>query len=439
MEFHPDLPAYLTDAMAALRDHGYQCFLVGGAVRDLLLGETPKDYDLATNASVFQIEAVFQSDKKINGNGRKHGTVTVRIAKNNIEISTFRHEGEEPSTIESDLNHRDLTVNAIAYDGERLVDPLGGLVDLQQGVLRMALDADSTIKEDPLRILRALRFHAKYGFAIEANTSVAMKKLYPLLENVANERIATELRTILLAPDIKDVLLEYQDIFAFLFPPLKPTIGFDQHNHWHAHELYVHIAHVVGGTKPEFLTRLAALLHDNGKVDTVSIENRDGEIIYHFPYHPIVSEQLAEPWLREYRFTNIEVPIVLFLIKFHDSKIATTTKSVRRFLAHCSSVQGIEPIKLLEMLLDIQQSDHADHTKLVPIPSDEILSIARNIIEGKEAFSIKDLAINGNDVMALGFTGKGIGVALRYALEQVLSENVPNEKDALLALLKKTF
>ena len=439
MDIHFDLPPFLWELIDEIREHGYECFLVGGAVRDMLLGKEPKDYDLATNATVPQIEFIFDGIQKINNNGRKHGTVTVRTHKHNVEISSYRYDEGRRPTIEEDLSHRDLTINAMAYDGEKIVDPYGGQSDINAHLLKTPVDPEKTFREDPLRMLRVLRFHAKYGYGIDPSISKQIERLAPLIVNVAKERILIELREALLAQDISDVLLRYEALFASLFPDLRETIGFDQHNHWHAHELYVHIAHVVGKTKPDFITRLAALLHDNGKVHTVSVEKRDEETIYHFPAHPFVSAQLAEPILRLYRLPNAEVAQILFLIQFHDSKIEPTRKSVRRFLAHCSDVPGIDPLTLLSKLLDLQSADHADHTILVPIPEEEILSIARDILENKEAFSLKELAINGDDLMKIGLQGKAIGVALHYALEEVMNERVPNEKEALLQRVKAAF
>ena len=439
MDIHFDLPSFLWELIDQIRKHGYECFLVGGAVRDMLLGKEPKDYDLATNATVPQIEFVFDGVQKINSNGRKHGTVTVRTHKHNVEISTYRFEEGRRPTIEEDLAHRDLTINAMAYDGEKLLDPYGGQADINAHRLKTPMDPEKIFREDPLRMLRILRFHAKYGYDIDPSISEQIRHLASLIMDVAKERVLTELREVLLAQDITDVLLRYDVLFASLFPDLRDTIGFDQHNHWHAHELYDHIAHVVGKTKPDFITRLAALLHDNGKVHTVSIEKKDAEIIYHFPAHPFVSAQLAEPILKQYRLPSVEVAQILFLIRFHDSKIVATRQSVRRFLAHCSDISGIDPLTLLSKLLDLQQADHADHTILIPIPVEEILSIAKDILENKEAFSLKDLAIDGNDLMKMGLQGKAIGVALHYALEEVMSERAPNEKDALLQRIRAAF
>ena len=429
------LPSYVQEVLNRLRQNGYQAYVVGGAVRDFLLGEETHDFDICTSAREDVVDQIFSDKKKINPNGIKHGTITIRIEHQNVEITSFRHNpGEEPS-LETDLWHRDLTINSIAYDGQ-FIDPYGGLNDLRNRLLRM-VDPDAVIKEDPLRILRVLRFQAKLGFAIDDTTKTAMIRHSNLLREVATERILVELRTILLHPKINEVLQEYQSVFTVLFPDLKPTVGFDQHTRWHAHTLYVHISHVVANVPPDFTLRLAALLHDNGKVKTITKEDLpDGSYCYHFYGHPAISATMAEEEFIRYHLPLLEASQTLFLIRYHDIHIGTSKHSVRKMLQRCLEADGIAPLEILRKLLYLQAADHADHTKLVPIEEDCIMAIAEEIIHNQEAFSLKDLKVNGHDIRRLGLRGPDVGKALNQLLELVMSDQLPNDHDTLMDFLR---
>ncbi|MBO5529347.1 MAG: CCA tRNA nucleotidyltransferase [Bacilli bacterium] len=432
------LPSYVEEVLSRLRQNGYQAYVVGGAVRDFLLGEETHDFDICTSARENVVDQLFSDKKKINPNGVKHGTITIRIAHQNVEITSFRHNpGEEPS-LETDLRHRDLTINSIAYDGE-FIDPYGGINNLQNRILRM-VDPEAVIKEDPLRILRALRFQTKLGFQIDDATKEAMIRHASLLREVATERILAELRIILLHPKIDVVLQEYQDIFTVLFPDLKPTVGFDQHTRWHAHTLYVHISHVVANVPPDFTLRLAALLHDNGKIKTVTREDLpDGGYCYHFYGHPAVSAAMAETEFIRHHLPLLETSQTLFLIRYHDIHIGTSKHSVRKMLQHCLEADGIAPLEILRKLLYLQAADHADHTKFVPIEEDHIMAIAEEIVRNQEAFSLKDLKVNGHDMRRLGLRGPDIGSALNQLLELVMADQLPNDHDILMDYVRQQY
>ena len=341
-----------SSVMQVLRDHGYEAYIVGGAVRDYLLGKSPHDYDVSTSASVAQIRACFPHEHIIENNGEKHGTVTVRIEGENIEITEFRHAPHETPSIKVDLRHRDLTINAIAYDGTSIIDPCGGLDALGRRILTMGPNPESVIAEDPLRILRVLRFQAVLGFDVDKPTAAAIKRNATMLRGVAKERILAELRHILIDSNIGTRMEEYPEIFTTLFPDLLPTVGFDQHTPWHAHTLYVHIAHVTQNTVADFISRFAALLHDNGKVDTCMREDKpDGTYVCHFYGHPLVSAYMAKPVLSEYRVPQKEAAQILFLIEQHDRTISPNRKSVRKALARIVAVEPAEPLELLKKLL----------------------------------------------------------------------------------------
>ncbi|MCR5348956.1 MAG: HD domain-containing protein [Bacilli bacterium] len=239
---------------------------------------------------------------------------------------------------------------------------------------------DDVLTNDGLFSLRALRLHL-HGEPILEQEAKKINDAAPLLKEADPSQAMLLLRDILLTDQIGCWMLSFIPVFTTLFPGLAPTVGFDQHTRWHAHTLYVHITHVVAGVQPDFITRLAAVLHDNGKVRTVSVENKeDGSFVYHFPGHPAVSEDMARPILKKYGLPEEEAKEILFLIGRHDNTIAPTPKSVRKILSRILNLGLGHPLLTLKRLLDIQKSDHADHTMLVPIPSEEILHIADKIL-----------------------------------------------------------
>ena len=427
-----NIPFPIKIALDLLEARHYEAYLVGGAIRDFLLGEEPHDFDIATNAKPSEICEVFQNYRQINNNGEKHGTITVRIDETNIEITSYRG-----NSIQEDLYHRDLTINAIALSKDgTLIDPRGGQKDLANRLLTMGEDPISIIEEDPLRILRILRFHSSLRFDIDEKTKKAALEKAPLLSGVAKERILTELRQIMIAEDIDDILFDYREIFGILFPDLVPCFDHDQHNPWHANDLYTHIVHVVNGVPPQFILRTAALFHDIGKVPTESIEDKgNGQYVKHFYGHPLVSKKMTEPILAEYHFPIKEQKEILFLVAHHDNEIALTERSVKKALAKINEFDE-NPLPILEMLLDLQISDHNDHTTITPIHKAETLQIAAKILDSKSAFRIKDLDVDGYDLQKLGYQGQDIGKILNLVLDKVIANELPNQKEAILHFLQ---
>ena len=421
------LPKLVNEIMARFKTCGYEIYVVGGVIRDFYLGKQPDDYDLVSNASISTILSLFPEYHNINENGQRHGTITFHTEIGNIEISSFHG-----NTLAEDLQYRDLNVNAIAFDGTDFIDPRNGIQDIENHKLSMGEDPNKIIEDDPLRILRVLRFHAETSFEIAPKTKSAICLNAQKLGRISKERITSELRKILLAPDIGLLLDKYRVIFGTLFPDLAATFDFDQHNPWHAHDLYTHTFYVVQGTPARFRIRIAALFHDLGKVPCRSIEWKSKtEYAYHFYGHPASSASIAEPILSEYRFGNQEIAEILFLITNHDNEIPLTPKAVKKVLAKIDTLHA-DPIPLLEDLLDLQISDHLDHTTVTPIHKAETLALAKEILAQKEAFTIRQLAINGDDLLNLGFHGKEIGDVLKNVLNLVIEEKLQNKREVLL-------
>ena len=434
------IPEYARFCLNRLEEAGFAAYLVGGCVRDAVLGIQPSDYDMCTAALPEQTEAVF-SDCQLVLAGKKHGTVGVVVAGHVVEITTFRTEGgyadnRHPEwvkfvpTIEEDLARRDYTVNAMAWSPLRgFADPFGGREDLKNKLLRAVGDPVKRFEEDSLRILRGLRFSVRYGLTPEANTLAAMAGQRQLMENLARERVFEELCKLLPLVTADD-LLRFAPIVAAVIPELEPMIGFDQRSPHHAYDLYRHTACVTGAVPPDLTLRWAALLHDTGKLDTFSI-GPDGR--GHFYGHAKISAQIANRVLLRLKAPTRLREDVTELIGLHMTKIEPEKKVVRRWLSRLGSAT-------MDNLLTLQRADMGSKGTGKDRDMDQFPRLQRLIDEiraDQGCLNLKGLAVNGHDLIALGFRGRAIGSCLNALLEQVLDEKLPNEAAALLAAAKE--
>ena len=429
------LPDAVADCIAALEGAGYPCYAVGGCVRDACLGLMPHDYDLCTAALPETIRKVFSNQLLVLA-GEKHGTVGVVTDSGVIEITTFRTEGGYQDSrhpdwvrfvdrIEDDLARRDFTVNAMAYSPTRgFADPFGGRDDLKNHILRAVGNPRTRFEEDALRILRGVRFAVRFVLAVEENTMQAMEETAPLMENLARERVFVELCK--LFPFVNAAaLLQFAPILTQVLPELRPTVGFCQHSRHHAYDIFTHTAHVTAAVPADLTLRWAALLHDVGKVPTFS-QDETGE--GHFYGHAKVSAQMADTALLRLKAPTALRQQVVTLIEKHMTLIVPERKTVRRWLSRLGAAT-------MEQLLTLQAADMGSKGTGISKELDQFAEIRRLMaeVEAENAcLSIRDLAINGHDLMALGYTGKEIGQTLQKLLDQVLDEKIPNEKNALL-------
>lgn len=432
-----NIPSGAAQILSMLKRHGFDGYIVGGSVRDSLLGLQPKDWDICTSAIPEQVEEIFK-DNRIIETGLKHGTVTIIMDDGQYEVTTFRTDGaysdcRRPDNVtfvrnvEDDLARRDFTINALAYDGDRLIDLYGGVHHLEQGVISCVGNADDRFNEDALRIMRALRFASIYGFKIADETAKAIHKNAKLLNNIAVERINVELCKLLCGKGALQILLDYNDIIATIIPELKPCIGFDQNNRYHQYTVYDHIAHAVDNYKGADLTvKLTLFFHDIGK-PTCYTEDENGG---HFHGHGIPSRDITERVLQRLRFDNKTQKDVTELVLYHDSVIEPTLKTVKRWLNKIGEEQ-------LLRLLDIRMADilaHAEGTQESRIERCvAVRELMNSIIAEKQCFAIKDLAIGGADILDLGVPqGKLVGEILNHLLDKVISGELYNNKDALM-------
>lgn len=434
------LPDSVRRCMDALEHAGYPCYAVGGCVRDSLLGLMPHDYDLCSAALPQEVCTVF-SDHSLVRAGEKHGTIGVVTEDGVVEITTFRTEGNYTDSrhpgwvrfvhdIEGDLSRRDFTVNAMAYSPlHGFADPFGGQQDLTGRILRTVGDPRVRFQEDALRILRGVRFAVKYRLTVEAQTMDAMIDLAPQLDRIARERVFDELCKLLPLVTADD-LLTFAPVLAQAIPELRPMIGFDQRNPHHVYDLYAHTAHVTEGVNTTLLLRWAALLHDVGKIDCFTLDEQG---IGHFLGHAKAGAQRADEILFRLKAPNVLREKVVQLISLHMTPIGPNKKSVRRYLSRLGE-------ETLGELLLLQRADLiGTGTSCTPSVHqlDAVSTLVQEVVKEDSCLNLKSLAVKGNDLIALGYSGKDIGLALQTLLDGVLDETVPNERAALLAFLQE--
>ena len=439
------IPSGARYILQTLNNAGYETYLVGGCVRDLLRGVEPHDWDICTSARPEETERCFSGHRMIE-TGLKHGTVTVLEDGEPYEITTYRTEGpysdsRRPdyvkfvSSLEADLARRDFTMNAIALglDGS-LQDPFGGKADIETGLIRCVGEPAQRFQEDGLRVMRALRFGAVFGYGIEERTAQAIHENRHMLEHVAAERINVELCKLLVGKRAGDILRQYPDVLCQFWPELGPLVTLEQNNPWHCWGGWEHTIHAMEAAPPDLVLRLTMLLHDIGKPRCKSTDENG---VDHFYGHPAVSAKLADQMLRELKFDNRTRERVVTLVEHHDVQIPCRGRSIRKWLGRLGPEAFFQ-------LLEVKRADGMGQSyELVKdrlVQLEEIRAKSEEIIAQGQCFSLKDLAVNGRDVIAAGVApGPEVGRVLEKLLEQVLNGEVQNEQDALLKLIGKTI
>lgn len=431
------IPTHALTVVERLERYGYEAYVVGGCVRDSLLGRNPKDWDVCTNALPEEVLRVFKRFHVIK-TGLQHGTVTVMVDKQPVEVTTFRIDGDYSdnrhpdsvnfvSRVEEDLARRDFTINAMAYSPARgLVDAFDGQADLKAGIIRCVGEPDARFNEDGLRILRALRFAARYNFGIETETAFSIHRNRHLLENVSVERIFTELKGILVGDGVLGMMQAFPDVFSIIIPELAPAIGFDQHNPHHCFDVWTHTAHAVQAAPADEVIRLALLLHDIAKPATFT-HGDDGK--GHFYGHGSKGADMARSILRHLKSDTATLENVVTLVREHDATLPTTPPDMRRCIGRLG-------LGTLHQLLAIKQADMDAQSTHERMKKQATLREARllleDVLEGTPAYSVSDLALAGRDLIALGLKpGPAMGSILKTLLTEVQDEILPNTREAL--------
>ena len=428
------IPEYVKSVTERFYKNGFECYIVGGAVRDALSGKTPEDYDLTTSAKPDEMLEIF-SDMKLIKTGLKHGTVTVVSEGRNLEITTFRIDGSYSDNrhpdkvafsdkLSEDLSRRDFTVNAMAYSEKSgLVDLFGGEADIKNRVIRTVGDPEKRFSEDGLRIMRGLRFAATTCFDIEKSTAEAMHKCKDLLKNIAVERLFSEFTKLLSGENAVKILAEYPDVIGVFIPEILPTVGFDQKSKPKEHDVYSHILNVLGGcNREDKVLRLTAFFHDIGKPDS-AVPVGD---TFSFAAHAKIGAEIADRVLTRLHTDTKTKKEVVLMIAEHATERPATVQTARRMLSEFGKETTFRLLELMiaDRLGTVTKRENAKEVeKLAEIVRAE---------SRKGEFSVADLKIDGNDLKELGFSGEEIGKTLKILLDDVIDGKIENEKSALL-------
>ena len=428
------LPKHILKALQKLNGSGFEAFVVGGSVRDMIMGKTPADYDIATNALPQQTAECFKNYKVIE-TGIKHGTVTVLIDGENIEITTYRVDGNYidnrhpenvsfTASIQEDLARRDFTMNAIAYSPEKgFVDPLGGKSDIKNGIIRCVGEPDKRFSEDGLRILRALRFASQTGFDIDGDTARSIIKNKNLIKNLSAERVFSELKKLLCGDLAHKVIKDYKQVVEVFIPEIIPMVGFEQNTKYHHLSVFDHTLEALKNSEKNEVIRLAVFLHDIGK-PAAFYADADGTA--HFKGHAGIGAEMAKTILKRLKSDNDTLETVCEIIRLHSIKLLTDTE-IKMFV----SEHGFE---LTRLLLKMKKADASAKAPEYRNPPE--ISGAKQLIDEIEKSSkplfLKDISINGNDLINLGISGKKVGEILHNLLRLVILEEIENSREALI-------
>ena len=433
------IPEETKRVLNLLTSAGYEAYAVGGCVRDSLLGKIPHDWDICTSARPEQMKEVF-SGFRVLDTGLAHGTLTV-ILETPYEITTYRKDGDysdhrHPDSVEfvsrlkEDLNRRDFTINAMAADSDgNIVDYFNGYDDLNHGLVKCVGNAAQRFEEDSLRILRAMRFASRYGFEIEPETARAMYQKRNLLREIAAERIGSEFLQIM-SGQCGGLLEEFTPVLEVIIPEITPCIGFVQNNPHHDSDVWTHTIRAVKACAGGLTVKIACLYHDLGKPHCYS-EDENG--IGHFYGHAAVSAELAEKSMGRLRLESRLIADVVQLVASHDRILKPKKAIVRRCLNRLGEAQLLN-------LVYLQNADKSSQRAGTEPPLDicQFKSIVEEIKKHNDCFSLKTLAVNGSDLIELGFApGKAIGDALSHLLELVMDDKIENDKEKLLVRAKE--
>ena len=455
----PEGAKYIIDMFT---QYGHQAYLVGGCVRDIILGRTPNDWDICTDATpermeflvhcmnihekeaeeYFQEYGIFYIKKRIKTipTGLKHGTITIMVDDEAFEVTTFRcdgnySDGRRPDNVSftkdivEDLQRRDFTINAIAYGAKGFIDPFNGVDDIEYHIVRCVGNPYDRFNEDGLRIMRAVRFSAQLGFEIEPYTKQAMNELVNNLDNVSNERINSEMCKIMNS-NYAYLMVLYKDILCKIIPEFKECIDYNQNNPYHTYSLHKHTAiALIEVINPDLIINLAILFHDIGKPHCCTI----GEDGYsHFKGHGRVSAEMTETIMKRLKFDNNTISKVKELVFYHDATFEVSKKYIKRWLNRLGEEQFRRLLKI--RIADVKaQAFEYEKERIAKISNIQML--LDEVLQENECFTLKDLAINGKDLIKHGVPeGKIIGTILNTLLTMVIDGEINNDKDSLLQM-----
>ncbi len=431
------IPPQVEFIIKTLNSLGYEAYIVGGCVRDSILGLKPNDWDIATSALPNEIKLAFSSSKLI-PTGVKHGTMTVLIDHIPVEVTTYRIDGEysdnrHPDNVrftrnlKEDLARRDFTINALAYNHtDGIIDCFGGTQDIIDKRICCVGEPELRFQEDGLRILRALRFSSVLGFAIDENTSKSIFRNCGLLDNIARERINSEFSKLLCGKNVERVLRDYRTVIGQFLPEINAMAGFQQHNSYHIYDVWEHTLKSVAAVESASILRMTMLLHDIGKPFCYT---QDEKGVGHFYGHGEKSTEITSKILPRLKYDVNTIDTVTELVRLHDLPFSAQEKLIKRRLNQLGENKFRFLLKVKAADIRAQNPiycDRLDELKKIEAMLDDI--IARGL-----CYSLKDLQINGEDLLSLGIPESAeIGTILSTLLDAVIEDKYPNKHWVLM-------
>lgn len=446
MDIEIKIPVEANELIHTLQSHGHSAYVVGGCVRDSIMGRTPHDWDICTSATPDEMITIFK-DYKLIETGLQHGTVTVVVNGCPFEITTYRIDGtysdnRRPDSVAftndliEDLKRRDFTINAMAYnDNEGLIDPFHGLYDIEDKVIKCVGSPEDRFNEDALRILRAIRFSCQLDFSIHPSIGwcVGYTDIKSRLNNISIERVNSEFVKMIACKNFHDRLAKHYSLFTQIIPTLSCLVGFKQNNPYHEYDVFMHTYHALEKCESDdLIVRLAVFFHDFGKPHCY----QDGEDKYrHFKGHGKVSADMTNSIMKQLRFDNDTREKVVELVYYHDATFEVGKKYIKRWLNKIGEDQ-------FRRLLEVRRADIKGQKSMLEKPRitkvDNIETLMNEVVKDNECFTLKDLAVNGNDLIGLGYRpGKRIGNILNELLQKVIDGESDNSKEELLKIAKR--
>lgn len=435
------IPNDVENVINILSSNGHKAYVVGGCVRDSLMGKEPDDWDVTTDASPKELKKIFASFRTVD-TGIDHGTVLVVSGKTPVEVTTFRIDGEYTdnrhpdsvtftSNIEDDLARRDFTMNAMAYNHEDgIIDPFRGRDDIENKIIRCVGEPDKRFNEDGLRIMRAVRFSSVLGFTIEEKTAESIIKNENLLGAIAAERLSKELMKLLCGENVFEVLTKFRSVIGVFIPELKLEFDFKQYGKKHAYDVWMHTVHTVNNIEANPVLRLTMLLHDTGKIATHAIDENGNST---FRNHAAVGGVIAENILRRLKFSKEYINTVSYLVSIHDKEVPETRIQVKEYIRELGEKNYIR-------LMKIRRADKSGLSKGYRDIADKLVfaySTFDEVMNNNEPYSIKQLAVDGNDLKKF-VPANDIGDTLNFLVETVIKHPENNEKEILIDIVKKS-
>lgn len=417
-----EIPKDLKKYMQLIIDNGYECYLVGGAVRDYLINVDNKDFDFCTNIPFDKLKKLIPNITIMKENDHRN-TAIIRSNGLDIEFSTYR--GKD---LKEDLFNRDFTINAIA------VDVYGNIIDYYYGVNSVSNKTISLVDSlgtglvnDPLRILRAIRLALKHNFNIDDNTKKQMIDKKELLNDVAPERIFEELKKIIVSNNVDKYMDEYREIFFEIIPEFKECNGFNQHNDYHIYDVYTHTINVVKNAPKNIYIRLASIFHDIGKPRAFKLdENQVG----HFLGHANISNDIFKNFADKYKLDNKTKMIVSDLVLYHEDDLSSKNNKIYNFYKKFN-------MNRIEMLFDLKRADIMSQNQKYIARIEYINKLEEKYVAIRDKYN--SITYSGDDLISLGYTGKTIGLILDDVKRQIINNRLDADTESINKYVLKNY